>query len=313
MSVFDYKYERDFNPIPPAEASLPTVTAERFVKVSDKRPFHLEGVVFDRTGSTMYFNATDIGRVFRMDMATKKVEEIWTDPTVRSFGVKLHRVGRIFVGCFPTGKPDSRDGGIIILSPEGKELAYMCEGVHVDDFAFDKSGGFYFTHFVGDLYNRIGAVYHMDADMKTVTTFADKLAAPNGISLSPDEKVLWITEYNGGRLLRVPTGGGWSSTPYAFTGYHGPDSCETDGDGNLYVALTFQGRILIFNRDGFPIGQVLMPDRDKGRNLIGTHATVRPGTRELYISCSDDETDEGSWIMKAEAFAEPNMNAFPFT
>ena len=123
MSVFDYKYERDFNPIPPAEASLPTVTAERFVKVSDKRPFHLEGVVFDRTGSTMYFNATDIGRVFRMDMATKKVEEIWTDPTVRSFGVKLHRDGRIFVGCFPTGKPDSRDGGIIILSPEGKELA----------------------------------------------------------------------------------------------------------------------------------------------------------------------------------------------
>ena len=125
--------------------------------------------------------------------------------------------------------------------------------------------------------------------------------------------MLWITEYNGGRLLRGPTGGGWSSTPYAFTGYHGPDSCETDGDGNLYVALTFQGRILIFNRDGFPIGQVLMPDRDKGRNLIGTHATVRPGTRELYISCSDDETDEGSWIMKAEAFAEPNMNAFPFT
>lgn len=56
-----------------------------------------------------------------------------------------------------------------------------------------------------------------------------------------------------------------------------------------------------------------MPDRDKGRNLIGTHATVRPGTRELYISCSDDETDEGSWIMKAEAFAEPNMDAFPFT
>ena len=34
MSVFDYKYERDFNPIPPAEASLPTVTAERFVTVS---------------------------------------------------------------------------------------------------------------------------------------------------------------------------------------------------------------------------------------------------------------------------------------
>ena len=305
MSVFEYDYKTNCNPIPPAERDLPTVTAKMFLHVSDVVPHHLEGVCFDRAGENMYFCATDIGRVYHYSFASQELKEIWRDEGLRSFGLKRHPDGRLFVACF--GR--SREPGLVILSPDGEELAHELRGMELDDFCFCADGSFYAANFIGNVYDRVGKVVHISADCKTVTTHAGNLAGPNGIALSPDEKILWITEYCGGRLLRTPVGGGWGSAPYAFTGYHGPDSCEIDCDGNLYVAMTFQGRILIFNRDGFPIGQVLMPERELGKNLISTHAAVRPGTKELYITCSDD-TFGGSWIMKSEAFAEPCMTSF---
>lgn len=307
MAVFNYDYKTHGNPIPPSEASLPTATAEYFLHVTDDIPRHLEGIAFDKTGENMYFNCTDIGRVYRYNFASKELKEIWTDDTVRAFGLKIHQDGRIFVACF--GR--SRQPGLIILSPEGEELEYNLKGKYIDDLCFMKDGSFFVSEFTGDVFNRCGGVYHVSADMKTITPYAVGLAAPNGVALSPDEKTLWITEYNGGQVLRTPIGGGWGSVCYHTTGSHGPDSCEVDADGNLYVSMTFQGRILVLNRDGFPIGQVIMPEREQGKNLLSTHATVRPGTKELYISCSDDIFG-GSWIMKSEAFAEPNMKAFQF-
>ena len=307
MSVFQYDYKTNCNPIPPAEASLPTVTAEYFLKVTDMIPHHLEGISFDATGENMFFCATDIGRIYKYNFASRELKQIWVDDGVRSFGVKIHQDGRIFACCFPRSKP----AGVIILSPEGEEIEHILKGWPIDDLCFDKSGGFYVSKFIGNVWERIGGIYYVTPDMKSVNPYIENLACPNGVALSPDESILWVTEYNGGQLLRTPIAGGWGSTPYHYTGYHGPDSCEIDGDGNLYVAMTFQGRILIHNRDGFPIGQVLMPEREVGKNLISTHATVRPGTKELYITCSDD-TFGGSWIMKSEAFAGPHMGAFQF-
>lgn len=308
MAVFEYDYQTECNPIPPSEQGLRTIVAEPFLHVTDEIPRHLEGICFDKTGENMYFCSTDIGRVFRYNFASKECKELWTDENVRSFGMKVHRDGRLFVSCFGRIK----DPAIYVLTPDGTVEQTLMDGIPTDDLAFDRDGGFYCSQFTGDVFDRTGVIYHVSPDFKEVTVYAKSLAAPNGIALSTDEKILWITEYNGGQLLRTPVNGGWSSMCYAFTGAHGPDSCEIDADDNLYVAMTFQGRILVFNKDGFPIGQVLMPYRDTGHNLISTHATVRPGTRELYITCSDD-TYGGSWIFKSESFATAHPGAFQFT
>ncbi|MFC7542566.1 hypothetical protein ACFQU2_28105 [Siccirubricoccus deserti] len=42
---------------------------------------------------------------------------------------------------------------------------------------------------------------------------------------------------------------------------------RVDAEGRVYVALYGQGRVLILSREGLPIGQVLLPGRDEGRNL----------------------------------------------
>lgn len=185
------------------------------------------------------------------------------------------------------------------------------EGRDVDDVAFDENGYMYYTHFTGTVYNSAGAVYRVTPDLEREEVFIPNLCSPNGICFSPDYGVMWITEFTAGRLLRVPMNNlGLGCVVYHFTGHHGPDSCETDGDGNIYVCMFNQGRIMVFSPDGFPVGQILMPNRDVGHNLNGAHATVRPGELVCYIACSDDIGNEGSWIMKAPAMASGNGRAF---
>ena len=53
MSVFQYDYKTNCNPIPPHEQGLMTVTAEKFLHVTDTIPHHLEGVCFDETGENL--------------------------------------------------------------------------------------------------------------------------------------------------------------------------------------------------------------------------------------------------------------------
>jgi Gluconolactonase len=137
------------------------------------------------------------------------------------------------------------------------------------------------------------------------------MSGPNGIALSVNERVLWVTETNANRLhlieleddgISVPPFG--TCVPYRFTGYLGPDSCCIDSDDNLYVAMYNQGRVMVFNRHGFPIGQILIPGRERGHNLRTTHPMFIPGTDDLLICTNDWTQGEGSQIFCAKGFAK---------
>ncbi|MES5048204.1 hypothetical protein ABVB72_23405 [Rhizobium nepotum] len=74
-------------------------------------------------------------------------------------------------------------------------------------------------------------------------------------------------------------------------------------DGNIYVAIYGQGRIMVFNPTGFPTGQYLPPGRDQGHNLRSTSMVIRPGTDELLILINDWDKGQGSTIFAARALA----------
>ena len=42
-------------------------------------------------------------------------------------------------------------------------------------------------------------------------------------------------------------------------------------------AIYGRGRVLAFNSNGIPIGQVLLPGREAGHNLRSTSLAIRPG------------------------------------
>ncbi|HBV0795410.1 TPA: SMP-30/gluconolactonase/LRE family protein [Klebsiella pneumoniae] len=80
-----------------------------------------------------------------------------------------------------------------------------------------------------------------------------------------------------------------------FTG-PAPDGARVDSEGNVYVVISGQGRVMVFNRNGLPIGQIVLPDRDKGRNLKSTSLAIRPGHRELFIVANSGTEPGGAMI-----------------
>lgn len=306
---FKYDMSRDYRPIPPGEQGLPIVTAEKFHLVTRERPKHTEGVIFDKNGD-MYFTSTYQGRIFRLNMQTMERECLWYDPDLKPVSVKLDRKGRIFISCLGTA---NKSGRIVVLGSDLKEERVLAEGRDIDDVAFDADGNLYYTHFIGTVYNPVGGIYKITPDMEHEELFMGNLCSPNGVCFSTDYKIMWITEFTAGRLLRIPMGSPYGSVVYHFTGYYGPDSVSVDAADNVYVCLFDQGRVMIFNPDGYPIGQILMPNREVGHNLGSAHAMVKPGTKDCYIACADDNGNEGSWIMKAPALAEGNSKAYHLT
>jgi lactonase len=180
-------------------------------------------------------------------------------------------------------------------------------GIMPNDLVFDAQGGFYFTDFRGASTDPNGGVYYVASDLGTITPVLPHLAMANGVALSPDGKELWATEFSRNLLHRVELATATTVAPfgsaiaYHFTG-PAPDSMRADADGNLYVAMYGQGRVLVFNRNGIPIGQVLLPGREQGHNLRSTSMAIRPGTEDVYIVTNDAAGGRGATIFHAHAF-----------
>ena len=292
-------------PIPPSEQGLQTIIAQPFLQVST-HGLGLEAVSFDRQGNLLFVDVIS-GTVFKMT-PDKRVSTLFPKNSLGSAGIGVHRDGRIFVAGLGNFKDT---GSIYWIHPDGTGYTTVIPpsaGYLPDDLVFDMNGGFYFTDFRGSTNDARGGVYYVAPDLRTVTPVLTNLAIANGVCLSPDGKVLWVTELSAGRLHRVRMTGPTSidlwgtEIPYTFTGF-GPDSMRADSHGNIYVAMYSQGRILVFNPRGIPIGQILIPKRETGHNLATTSMGFVPGSDRLLIVSSDGDGGEGAWIFEARGFA----------
>jgi lactonase len=293
-------------PIPPSERSLPAVIAEPYFKVSNEG-LNLEGTSFDLRGNLLFVEVFG-GRVFSLS-PSRKLTTLVAPNKYGSAGLAIHKDGRLFVA----GLGNFQDtGSLVTFSPDGRELQTVIsadKGFLVDDLVFDANGGFYFTDFRGSTTEPTGGVYYVSPDLKTVTPILPHLAAANGVALSPDGKTLWITEFSKGLLHRVQLSDATTVAPfgtaitYQFTG-PSPDSMRVDSAGNLYVAIYSQGRVLIFNKMGIPIRQILIPGRQQGHNLLSTSMAIKPGTDELYIVANDAKGGRGATVFRTKALAK---------
>jgi gluconolactonase len=98
--------------------------------------------------------------------------------------------------------PDYKHGSIQRLDArtgEAKTLYIECDGHKLsapNDIVFDKAGGFYFTD-LGKRYARHrdhGGLYYALPDGSKIACLAYPLLSPNGCSLSPDGKVLYVAD-----------------------------------------------------------------------------------------------------------------------
>jgi lactonase len=295
---------RGLVPIAASEQGLPTVTAEPHFKVSDGL-VPLEGPAFDRQGNLFFVDVYG-GRIMRLTPG-QELSTVYQDPALRPAGIAIHKDGRLFIADVG----DFHAGSVIAMNPDGsqvQEIVPRSAGFVVDDLVFDAHGGFYFTDFQGTSTIPKGGVYYVSPDFSTTTVVLPQMCAANGVALSPDGKVLWATEFCNSRLHRVeladpvtPAHFG-TQIPYHFIG-RAPDSMRTDADGNVYVAMYQQARIMVFSPFGIPIGQILLPGREDNHFLKCTSLAFYAGSRDAVIVARDELGGRGSMIFKARGLA----------
>jgi lactonase len=281
-------------PIPFGERNLPTAIAEPYFRVGDSA-IALEGPAFDRQGNLLFVDIYG-GRVLRLT-PSRQLSTVYAEDGLHPAGIAIHRDGRIFVACVgPINAQGQFDAGsVIAIDPDGRNRQTIVSpdaGYVVDDMVFDRAGGFYFTDFRGTSTEATGGLFYVTPDHREIRPVLPHLCAANGVALSPDDKVLWVTEYCANRLHRIELAApgvrarGGVSVPHTFAG-RAPDSMRTDGDGNAYVALNWQARVLVLSPFGVPIGQILLPGREDNRYLKSTSLALVPGTRDLVIVARD--------------------------
>ncbi|MBB3996675.1 SMP-30/gluconolactonase/LRE family protein [Aureimonas pseudogalii] len=289
-------------PIPVAERDIPTVVAKPWVRILEG-PTPLEGVAFSTSGEILLCDVGG-GRVLRLT-SEGVVSPLLERGSLGPGGLAIDTEGRVFVAA-----AGDLTAGTVGSLPEGgddwQEILPTSAGYVPNDLVLDGRGGFYFTDFKGSAFEATGGVHHRAAD-GTITSIVTGLALPNGIALSPDRRTLWIAEHGRNRLVRVRLDGATQiarlgiDVVYHFIGPK-PDTVRTDAEGNVYVALNGQGRVLVLSPGGIPIGQILLPGREDGRNLRSTSFAIRPGGDEIVIVASDGERGGGGWTFRARTF-----------
>ncbi|SWA63228.1 lactonase Drp35 [Klebsiella pneumoniae] len=100
-------------------------------------------------------------------------------------------------------------------------------------------------------------MFYVSPNVGSIHAILPGLAVGNGIAIDPVGSQIWATEHAKNRLHRVRLSDATTVAPfgsvvtYQFTG-PAPDGARVDSEGNVYVAISGQGRVMVFNRNGLP-------------------------------------------------------------
>ena len=249
-----------------------------------------EGPIAAPDGSLL-FTEQDANRISKID-ANGRVSGYLTN-TSGAIGLAYDHLGRLIAAQTTTPQ-------IAVLSPTRDVLADSFEGMPLlrpNDVTVDRRGGIYFSDPgppplpSGELppVPRKPAVFYIRPDGGDVIKVAEDIERPNGVLLSPDEKVLYVANTLGDSVLVFdvqPDGMLTNRRPFALlegvvktaAGIRsGADGLAIDTEGRLYVASL--AGIQIFTPQGRRLGTIPIGITGGPQNL----AFAGPDKRTLYI------------------------------
>ena len=197
--------------------------------------------------------------------------------------------------------PDYTSGRIERFDLKTGELRTLYDhcGEHMlcgpNDIVFDHKGGFYFTD-MGKNRQRDrdhAGLYYGLADGSHIVEVAYPLTTANGVGLSPDDSIVYVSETETGRLWafdleepgRVrkhphpsPNGG---RLICGLPGYQRFDSMAVDAYGNICVATLASGCVTVVSPEGQVLRQVMFPDP-----MVTNICFGGPDMKTAYITLS---------------------------
>ena len=235
------------------------------------------------------------GDVLVVEIEGGSVARIASDGTIRRYGVgrgpnglALGPDGAAYVCCdgglhfstspegvrYPDNLADGYVGGEIqrLELESGKVTSVF---THVDgnritslnDIVFDETGHCYIVD------TGLGTIYYADVLTGTIRVAEQGLMAPNGMGLSPDGKILYVSETYSGDIFRwdVAAPGQLANKALLFSALEGGadgagvghlDGLCVDGAGNICVANLLGSGITVVAPDGRKLGMVKVPLHD---------------------------------------------------
>ena len=167
-----------------------------------------------------------------------------------------------------------------------------------NDLVFDKQGGMWFTdHGCSTPDGRkYGGLLYCKPDGSKITRLRDHMISPNGVGLSPDEKVVYAADTNLGRLWAFDISApGELAEPPPFQpgrvicnlqGYQLLDSLAVEAGGKVCVATIINGGITAFDPAGttehYPFPDILCTNICFGGADMMDAWVTASGTGKLY-------------------------------
>jgi gluconolactonase len=229
-----------------------------------------EGGALAADGSILF---SDIGnRIMRFDPDTGKAT-VFREPSGRANGLIFDAAGRLIVA-----EGANTDGGrrISITEPDGtvRTLADRYQGKRFNspnDVAVDRQGRVYFSdpRYVGREPRELDfeAVFRVDPD-GTVTRLETTAYKPNGVVVSPDDKILYVADNGGKRrvllALDLDASGGVSHprVVHDFGDDRGIDGMTVTVDGRIVAAAGggARGGVYVFSPEGKMLATIPTPE-----------------------------------------------------
>ena len=211
----------------------------------------LEGPVFDDAGH-LYVSDIPHGRIFRISPQGEwtQVAEWDGEPN----GLKFLNPRELLV-------TDYRNGLMACDVATGEVRPFLDRRNSerfkgVNDLVFDRAGNLYFTdQGQTGLHDPTGRLYRLQRNGQ-LDLLLSNVPSPNGVALSPDERVLYLGVTRGNQVWRVPLldDGSVSKVSAFFTshGPSGPDGLAVDSTGRVIVANPGLGVVWVLNHRAEP-------------------------------------------------------------
>ena len=242
------------------------------------------------------------GNFYFADLPKGVLHRVTPEGKVSTFLENGPRVSGLKFG--PDGKLYAATQGpkkqIITIAPDTKEITVLADEVTPNDLVVSQKGHVYFTD------TGKGRVMAIDPKKKA-SVAAEGINAPNGITLSPDQLSLAVSEYRGTNVWAFPVGadGALSSGSRAMelrTPANRPDSggdgSTTDTQGRYYV--TSHLGIQVFDATG-RLGGVIAKPTSKGCVSVAF-----AGTDHAYLyACASDKVFRRKTQAKGALFFLP--------
>jgi gluconolactonase len=239
---------------------------------------HPEGLAFDREGNL--WAGGELGQIYRID--SKRNVQVVATLGGFNLGLTFSANQDLYVCNFKLGALVRLDRSGNVLHSWERVGRYR---LRTPNFAvFDREGNLYFSD-SGEWHANDGFLFVLRPNGK-IEQLLDRLAFPNGLSLSADEKTLFVVQSTADNVLAVPIlSPGTVGKPriHASGLQDVPDGAALDAAGDLYVTCYASHNIYRVA----PSGKVSLFAEDREGTMIASPTNITfggPNFDEMYFA-----------------------------